>query len=567
MNSRNLELAATFCDLVGRPNLLDYLGLPADSAPDVAQKKLRARRKYMQGMQSNPKYKAEAIFLIKNFSSLSEVLEQPVPYLADARRRSESQHLPVLEMTIKGALTGGTLNHDQEDYLRRNATELGVSEATFEVLLDRLARDAGVPRANAGLRVSEGELKNLDLYDVIGAPRHASHDELFRRYTEHRTSIQQLPSAEQRESERTRLEKAWKVLGDDVARQKYDLSWTRTGPPAVRRSFESPPSAGSAANTLPTLPPRTASSMPPARIVLLTDADLVVQLGDSPISVGIEVRNAGEQPLQGTVSADVPWIRIVEPTLASNKRQQSIRTEVLPELATASSQQGTIQIRLDNGEVTDIRLRAERRRSLPLVPFVAGAVLAAVALIAAGLWFMAGPTDHRLTIEPFATEVLVDGMVIGKGHTLLVSAPNERTATLSVRHPNFKPWVKDISLSPGGSTRVALELSAPMDFRPDKNDKRGKLDSTDANAAMSGLTPQLDACLKAGLIPGRTLQGTLRIHVGANGIANGMEIEGDGSTSPAIVKCLRDQAAGLVFPPLGSGDFATVRYDYVISGR
>ena len=121
MNSRNLDLAAQFCELVNKPHLLEYLGLPEDASPDAAQKKLKARRKYMQGMQSNPKYKSEAIFLIKNFGALSRVLEDPIPYLKDAKRRAESKHLPVLEMTIKGVLAGGSLTHEQEDYLRRNA--------------------------------------------------------------------------------------------------------------------------------------------------------------------------------------------------------------------------------------------------------------------------------------------------------------------------------------------------------------------------------------------------------------------------------------------------------------
>ena len=86
MNPRHLELADEFSKLVGKPHLLDYLGLAKGTSTDEARSELKKRRKYMQGMQSNPKFKAEALFLIKNFGALDALLHDPAQYLEAVSR-------------------------------------------------------------------------------------------------------------------------------------------------------------------------------------------------------------------------------------------------------------------------------------------------------------------------------------------------------------------------------------------------------------------------------------------------------------------------------------------------
>ena len=158
--SRNFDTAAEFCEIAGTPDLLEYLQVPPEVDPSEAQEKLKKRRKYMQGMQSNPKYRKEALFLIKHFKALSNALVDPSSYLTDALRRAESVHLPILEMTVKGVLAGGSLTEEQEQYLRRNANELGVSDATYDELVDRLCRE--------GLRyVRLGDVRRFDVSRVL----------------------------------------------------------------------------------------------------------------------------------------------------------------------------------------------------------------------------------------------------------------------------------------------------------------------------------------------------------------------------------------------------------------
>lgn len=570
MDSRTLDLAAEFCDLVGKAHLLEYLGLPEDASPEAAQKKLRARRKYMQGMQSNPKYKAEAIFLIKHFAALSSVLEEPIPYLKDAGRRAESQHIPVLEMTIRGVLAGGTLSQEQEDYLRRNARELGVTDATFDELLDRLAREANVPRAVSTVSVSAEELKSTDFYLALGAPRHATRDEIYACYRARTEECREIADARQREATRTRIEKAWKVLSDDAMRRTHDLSWTRTGPPARNREVARPRQVATAPPVKPreadpSVPPADTRAPSPARMELLSEVSQRLRLSGTPITVSIEVRNAGELPLRGSIRSDREWLQVVTTAFAPDARQQSIKVVIDPSRVPSRSDAGQVVLVSESGETATVEFDVYKPAPPFLAVFAGGGVLALIALLAvAYVLFGRADTRHVIDIDPWAEEILIDGKRVGAGHRLIVEASEGGLATLSVRHANFKPWVRDIALEGGTRTEVRLDLSAPMDFAPAEGMKRGNLATAELESQMAYFRPRLDGCLRSALTVDRGLQGAIRIHIGREGRAVGLDVQGDGTGSPAVLSCLKRQAAGLVFSALTDGEFATVRYDYVI---
>jgi hypothetical protein len=573
MDSRSLELAAEFCELVGKPNLLEYLGLPEDASPDAAQKKLKARRKYMQGMQSNPKYKAEAIFLIKHFSALSAVLETPLPYLKDARRRAESQHLPVLEMTVKGVLAGGTLSHDQEDYLRRSAAEIGVSEATFDELLERLARDAGVPRASAQLTISADEMKSTDFYLLLGVARHASRDEIYARYRQKKEECRDIPDPRQRDAARTKIEKGWKVLSEESSRRTYDMSWTRTGPPARAREVARPKQVATAPpvrprDADPSQPPPTAvaQKLAPARMEVLSEPRQRVKLSATPVTVSIVVRNGGEQPLRGTIRSDRGWLQVITTALSPDVRQQSVQVQIDPTKLKGRSESGQVFLVSESGETASVEYEVSRDAPPYALMFAAGAGVGLLVLAAVGVWVMlTRETTHVIDIDPWAEEVLIDGKAVGHGTRVVLASPRSGMSTLTVRHLNFKPWVKDVDLSAGQRTDVKLDLAAAMDFEPSEGLKRANLDQTLADDVMSTFKPRLDACLRAGTTS--ATRGYVRIHVGKDGHATGLEVQSDARTTPAVLGCLRRQAAGPVFPPLADGDFATVRYDYVLPAQ
>ena len=142
MSGRDSDRAREFCDLVGAPNLVSHLGLAHNTTAEVAVEALRAARKKMQGMQSNPKYKEQALFLIKNSAALERVLADPAAHIRDGNLR-------LVEDILRGVLRGGSLTYQQERHLFMDAHSLSVSESDFELMITRVCSDVGIARPAA----------------------------------------------------------------------------------------------------------------------------------------------------------------------------------------------------------------------------------------------------------------------------------------------------------------------------------------------------------------------------------------------------------------------------------
>lgn len=167
MSAREFELAAKFCALVGVPTLLAYLGADHSDDTNAVRARLKARRRFMQSMQNNPKYREEALFLIRHFQALDTALADVQWYLDDARARQESKQIPHLESTIRGVLAAGPMNEAQERVLRTRAAEMGIGDGTFERVLAK-AIDEHTVATEPALAV----LENADPLPLD--PNHAS---------------------------------------------------------------------------------------------------------------------------------------------------------------------------------------------------------------------------------------------------------------------------------------------------------------------------------------------------------------------------------------------------------
>ena len=132
MDPRHLEAATEFCKLVGSTDLYDYLHVAHEAAAPEVLGALREKRKYLQGMQSNPKLRAQAMFLIKNYGALESIVADPA-YLKAARKQQEASTLPMLEMAIDSVLADGVLTSEEEEFVRRNALELGIPVERYEI--------------------------------------------------------------------------------------------------------------------------------------------------------------------------------------------------------------------------------------------------------------------------------------------------------------------------------------------------------------------------------------------------------------------------------------------------
>jgi hypothetical protein len=390
MDSRNLDLAAEFCKLVGSPNLLEYLGLSPGAEPGEARAKLKSRRKFMQGMQGNPKYKKEALFLIKHFSALNDVLGNPEEYLSDARRRAESEHLPVLEMTIRGVLAAGGLNAEQEAYLRRNAVELGVSEQTFREMLARLASEAGVP-LKGGLPTPppppgrDGPDAPIDLYQLLGVAGGANQGDIDQAYERRVDEIRSTLSGDDAAQMLKRVEIARKVLSNQAARQHYDMTAARTGPPARSRDFRPDLAA-----TAPPVRPRQSAPSPdapgargaPARLEILGDPVRPLRLRSGISVATIVIRNGGDHPMGGVVRSDAEWLAVDPTRLDPTAKEQEISIQVDGDDVPDDIGTGVVTIQTDKGQVARVVFELNRGPSWALLAALA---MTALLLLAIGV--------------------------------------------------------------------------------------------------------------------------------------------------------------------------------------
>jgi len=606
MDTRSLEVAAEFCKLVGKGNLVEYLGLEPGASPEDSRAKLKDRRRYMQGMQSNPKYKNEALFLIKNFGALDEVLKRPDVHALDMQQRAEESLLPVLEAAIKGVLAGGALSAEQVDSLSANALDLGVSSATFMALLERLAKEVGVPLPATRQPFSFGDddEDHTDYFAVLGVDRRADPEEIRAAYERRTRAIKAMADRAAATRARSRLDQALQqaLSGEEElfrgegttgppARHRadvegYDKSIHRapTAPPARMRTFTAsgmvgydkagpappPPADAIGSGTLGL--PRRAS-----RLEILGEPVRNLRVGRTQATAEITVRNGGDDPMPGRISTDAPWL-LAQPTqLAPDQKEQAVTVRINPRDISTPTATGTVTIHTEKGERASIIIQVTKTSSL--ASFGLGAMLLVFAVAAAALlaWLASGVTGTpqvgagtaglTITVDPTAEEIRLDDVVVGSGASVYLAEPPTGPVTISASQPNFEPYSQQVVVHSGRPmiVPITLELARPLDFRPQPGMKKAPLEQEVARRIMGERSRAMESCVQGAVVSGATLSGSVRIHVGPSGHAVGVEIEGDGSAIPAVRSCLERQAAAVVLHPLREGDYVTVRYDYRVT--
>jgi hypothetical protein len=618
MDSRKLDLAAEFCGIVGTGDLFEYLGLSPDSAsPEEARAALKLRRRKMQGMQANPKYKAQAIFLIKNFANLDEVLREPAAHLQDAKKRSSSEKLPVLEMSIRTALAGGgTIAPDQEAYLRRTADELGIEHGMYDQLVREITEEMGVPSAPplAELLVEEDEpgalmrpipkvdaqtpnvtpefglarnTPGMDHYSLLGVGREATIESIRRAYHDESTRAGRMADFREGEKRLSELDRAFSVLSNLKRRADYDS--TISLPPVPQPGVATAPPMVRVTSQSSGTPSVLSGRGLPARLEVLGDPtrDLWV---DSAVEVTtIEIRNGGDQRLVGSVESDEPWLEVEPFELGGELKLQTIMVRVHPSRITEYPACAVVRIDAGGGGQASVGFTVNRRVRLQKLVLALSAMLVAVVVVLVGIkvvgWVQEElasqpppspepmlqarePSGMRLTVDPGAENVFVNGVSVGYGTEVVLPEPMDLRGKLMVRHPNFRTWVRDVPLGDASQHMVVrLELERRMDFVPTDDLVKGSVRQRDAQEVMGPRSASMDACIQRVASSGDFLTGTVRVHIEASGRAAGMDVQGDRVDDPVVRACLEREAAAISFSPLRDGDYATVRYDYTVTGR
>lgn len=425
IDTRHIELAADFCKVAGKANLVEYLGLGPSASAEEVQEGLRRRRKYMQGMQANPKYKLEAVQFIKNFATFQALLADPQAYLARVASQTEQAHVPLLEMTIKSAMRGGELSQEQVDYLKRNANQLGIGDETFIGTLHRLVADAGgklpgqaAPLPPSGARTispaaGSDEVNHADLYFVLGVSRNASPAQIRDAFQERLQNGKMLPRPE---AERLfqRVQAAYEVLADPVSRESYDLAHTSTGPPARNREVTDPGLPTSSSLHAPTAPPVRKRSVGPKR----QGAEEYTPVGIVPGPVGprksqplpdeVEIRGAAVRQIRigsaseitlplfvvfhgdpapgARLSTDEVWLTAQPTRLDGGLREQEVLVRIDAKGMASATAQGSLTVQTDRGARATVQFDVVRTNSTG--PWIAVAVGIVVLIVAAIVWWV-----------------------------------------------------------------------------------------------------------------------------------------------------------------------------------
>lgn len=321
MDPRHLELAAEFATLTGTTDLIAYLGLPPGATTAEAKASLRARRKKMQGMQANPKYRREAVFLIKHSSAFEALLEDMDSYKQATIDIHEAGQVPILEMAIQGALAGGALSQEQKNHLREMARKLSISDGTFDATLERLTKAAPAP----------ADTNTAHSFEA--------------------SNPTQAPTA------------------PPVRSRTHG-----PGPTDTPDATGAPPRIPGSLTTSQTLGLDAVAIAPQLEII---GAPIrYVELDDSPVVHEIRVRHRGKAPVPARVSADAGWLVVSPKILDPTRREQTISVHVDPSKVNNPPQSAVVHIVTDRDGRASVVFEAISPIPKPSrTPFIVGAVV------------------------------------------------------------------------------------------------------------------------------------------------------------------------------------------------
>lgn len=626
MDHRGLEEVERFLGTVGQPSLVAYYGL-ADGATEAEREAaVKKRRSWAQGQQSNPKYKAEALFLIKNNAALRTfVVEQFDAYREHLARNVVAKGTDELAAFIRGALAGGVLRPESDAAIRIQGRKLGLTEAVIGQRIDEILAETGARRSEdvADARADTGG--GVDYYELLEVSPAASAGELEAAYRAKYRWARNLNDLEKSSDVLTQLDAAWRILRDPSRRGRYDAAHAevqrvsaqvddlaarllaaheedRGGPPP-EISMEPPteyapavttaatpgaPAAGRSGGGAVSPPPTPLPSSFSGKTIGLADGPQSVRERAPRLQVGgsstvklalrrraidhpLVVRNVGQSRMPGKLVSDSPWLVPSKLWLEPSAREQSVVVSVRPERLAGRRATGTVTVVADHGERRVITFEVRKTG-------VANSLLAlfGLALAIGGGYFATKSAEPpppaaiptlALLVEPLADRVLVDGRDLGPGVRFAIPDPGTGAPfRLRVELEGFSPHEEMVQL--GGrdaDKRVNLELADTLDWKPA------------AEAVAIGPTPaaiqqitDLDRRL-ARCVNEPTLEEVPHMHVRAlitpDGQVRGLRLTKANFKLGDSLACMRRIFRAVRLTPFSGGDFAEVDLDMTLEPR
>ena len=225
MDPKALDDIHRFTASVDAVDLFAYIGVERDADKAAITHALQVRRSWAQGQQANPKFRQEALWLIKNIQLVKSALTSDQSlYVRDLDARDERAKLETLSMFIKGTLADGDLTVRGEEAIQVQGEALGLPEAVVirrigEILAERDAGTLTAPPPPSGpIDLPDED----DLYAILDAPVDSTPPQLEEAYRQRYRWARQLRDTEKSSRIYSLIDEAWRVLQDPERRAAYD---------------------------------------------------------------------------------------------------------------------------------------------------------------------------------------------------------------------------------------------------------------------------------------------------------------------------------------------------------
>jgi len=618
MEQRDFEEINRFLVTVGKPTLFEYFGVGLDVAAEDGEAAIKQRRGWAQGQQSNPKFRAEALWVIKNVGLCRKALvDEKIAYLNEIEGKDRSRKLQVLRLFIMGTLADGVLTQKGEEAIREHGARLGLDADAIAAEIDTLVSEQQAQRGNVTEELPTGP-SFVDHYSVLGIGPDADLSTVERAHRERYHWARQIQDSRRAADIYTRLDAAWEVLKNPTSRAQYDAQRRQVlgeaapplpihpdappisaprpeAPVRPRFGFASDESEDASDQPTTTATPHPRVTTPPPRPpenlagralpmptgTQPTRPDKVARLAiDGPEMVRVKarkgpathtltIRNSGAGRMSGRVMVDRDWVEVSPTRLDAAATEQTIAVTVHPSRMPRNRAVAMVTVLTDENERKSVTIEAERPN--PMVP-AAIIALVLLAAIGVGLWRYAASRPQpaevetattgtlAILVDPPAGEIFIDGrLASSNGRVLSEPIPIDRPVVVKVELDGFSPWSQEVRGDPdkGVSLTPSLTLSDAMAWAPKPEQVRGDLNAETARAEVRNRNSQIDGCFRdklGAVAPGTVASVDLNAYVSPRGYVIGLSFENPTYSNAAVDACIKRQLRSIKMP-LVSGDY------------
>ena len=615
MDPQQFESLSTFLSQVDKDNLFQYLDLKIEATDEVARAAIKKRRAWAQGQQSNPKYRTEAIWYIKNIALIKSVLiENRSAYIKMLRTEKHRIALRTLGVYILGAMAGGVLSRRAEDAIRARAAKLGLPEPLVTQQIDHLLKEQDAHREEAptdSLSLSDftvnepiapletppaepqkPEEPEPTLSPAADAASTVDHYAVLRvaagAYRKHYRQASQQEAPAQAKERQAELDKAWQTLRDPLRRTAYDRE-RRTQQIAVAHTADttlsSPPAPDSIEDGVTSDAPRLPEGLAQRtyqpgqntrtpKLEVSGPSELTFSIGRVKHRHTLTIRNTGKGRMGGRVHADRSWVTPLPSSLDPNVKEQVV--ELLIDPAEMPRQRGQCRVTISTRSGGNRALMLQVQRSGRIFPLVLGGLLMVGSGIALAPFVLDSGGDHRtgvgrliVDIDPPVGEIYINDTLISTQGVLDIEAgfPLNTQFTVSVQADGFADWFETTTVRDGNTVTLSadLELTDPMNFKPKREWKEGGLANDVLQQELSEHAAEFEECFAEASVgvPGYTAVLDVKGYINQLGAIARVDYLERNFDAPELDHCIRREFRGLSMPLLNPRfDYATFTHTF-----